>query len=49
MERLRGLLKSMEPDSKVKKREGLTKTFLKLNDNKWTEVKINQAVRESQI
>ncbi|KAF2584180.1 hypothetical protein F2Q70_00034614 [Brassica cretica] len=28
----RGLLKSMDPDSEVKKREGLTKRFLKLKE-----------------
>ncbi|KAF2602582.1 hypothetical protein F2Q70_00025151 [Brassica cretica] len=30
----RGLLKSMDPDSEVKKREGLTKRFLKLKEGK---------------
>ena len=34
----RGLLKSMDPDSEVKKRERLTKSFLKLKDNKLTGV-----------
>ncbi|WZZ49516.1 hypothetical protein YC2023_049623 [Brassica napus] len=28
----RGLLKSMDPDSEVKKREGMTKRFLKLKE-----------------
>ena len=30
----RGLLKSMDPDSEVKKREGLTKSLLKLKEGK---------------
>ncbi|WZZ32359.1 hypothetical protein YC2023_015760 [Brassica napus] len=29
----RGLLKSMDPDSEVKKQEGLTKRFLKLKED----------------
>ena len=31
---LRGLFKSMDPDTEVKKRERLTKCILKLKDNK---------------
>ncbi|KAF2577732.1 hypothetical protein F2Q68_00005484 [Brassica cretica] len=36
----RGLFKSMDPDSEVKKRERLTKCILKLKDNKLTGVRI---------
>ena len=36
----RGLFKSMDPDTEVKKRERLTKCILKLKDNKLAEVRI---------
>ncbi|KAL0748923.1 hypothetical protein Bca101_030925 [Brassica carinata] len=36
----RGLFKSMDPNSEVKKRERLTKCILKLKDNKLAEVRI---------
>ncbi|KAF2577730.1 hypothetical protein F2Q68_00005486 [Brassica cretica] len=39
----RGLFKSMDPDSEVKKRERLTKCILKLKDNKLTRVRIESS------
>ncbi|KAF2619961.1 hypothetical protein F2Q68_00040030 [Brassica cretica] len=39
----RGLFKSMDPDSEVKKRERLTKCILKLKDNKLTGVRIESS------
>ena len=39
----RGLFKSMDPDSEVKKRERLTKCILKLKDNKLAEVRIESS------
>ncbi|KAF2607586.1 hypothetical protein F2Q68_00043749 [Brassica cretica] len=40
---LRGLFKSMDPDSEVKKRETLTKCIPKRKDNKLTEVRIESS------
>ncbi|KAL0790112.1 hypothetical protein Bca101_006358 [Brassica carinata] len=40
---LRGLFKSMDPDTEVKKRERLTKCILKLKDNKLTGVRIESS------